>query len=79
VPDFHFNNDTLNFIVIYKIEIVLIILFVILHFISYKKGNLSEKISNIKLRYWFIFLTTIILAILFSYDGHPSDFIYFQF
>jgi alginate O-acetyltransferase complex protein AlgI len=79
VPDFHFNNDTLNFIVIYKIEIVLIILFIILHFISYKKGNLSEKISNIKLRYWFIFLTTIILAILFSYDGHPSDFIYFQF
>ena len=57
----------------------LIILFIILHFISYKKSDLLLKISNLKLPYWTIFLVIIMISILFFYDGNSEDFIYFQF
>jgi len=57
----------------------LIILFGILHFISYKKSDLISKITNLKLPYWTIFLSIMMLCIFFFYDGNSEDFIYFQF
>ena len=72
-------NETIQVILSEKIPIALMILFVILHFISYKHGNLPTKISNYPLKYWALFLIAIILPILFFYGGNPEDFIYFQF
>tara|TARA_B100000745_G_scaffold210550_1_gene139422 strand:- start:1557 stop:2033 length:477 start_codon:yes stop_codon:yes gene_type:complete len=58
---------------------LLIILFVALHYISYRQGNLPEKISKLKLRYWILFLIFIILPISLFYVGSAQEFIYFQF
>ncbi|MGI0056360.1 MAG: MBOAT family O-acyltransferase [Nitrosarchaeum sp.] len=63
----------------HKFEVFLIVLFIVLHVVSYKKQNLPERISNYKLHYWGIFLLVIMLGIMFFYDGNPEDFIYFQF
>ncbi len=73
-----FIIDTIDFIEINKFPLFLIILFFVLHFISYKKSNLQNLISNVKLPYWFLFLLTIFGLIIFFYNG-SSDFIYFQF
>jgi len=72
-------EQTTEIMFLYRFEILLMVLFFILHFISYKKPNLPERISNFKSRYWFIFLLCIMITILFFYDGNPEDFIYFQF
>jgi alginate O-acetyltransferase complex protein AlgI len=71
--------QTFELISTQKFPVLLLILFVILNFISYKKGNLLEIISNLKLKYWLIFLFSITMAILFFYDGNPENFIYFRF
>jgi len=55
------------------------ILFGILHFITYMKPNTLEKIVKLRLRYWTIFLTIVLTTILFFYDGYPQDFIHFRF
>ncbi len=57
---------------------VLIILFIILNFISYKK-NILEKISNLRIFYWMLFLSGVMILILFFFDGNSEDFIYFKF
>jgi len=62
-----------------RFSVILIILFLLLHFISYRKTDIINKISKLELKYWMIILTTIILAILFFFDGNPEDFIYFKF
>ena len=76
--DFNITN-TLDFISTQKLPLFLTMTFFILHFYSYRKTNLPESISNLKLRYWTIFLILIISSILFFYDGIPENFIYFQF
>jgi len=62
-----------------EFPILLLILFVVLHYISYRNGNLPEKISKLKLRYWVLFLFCIILPISLFYVGSAQEFIYFQF
>jgi D-alanyl-lipoteichoic acid acyltransferase DltB (MBOAT superfamily) len=77
--DFAYEN---TFLIIseHKIEFFILVLFFVLHFIHYYKiPNLIEKISNLKLEYWFIFLLIIMITIFFFYDGNSNDFIYFQF
>ena len=77
--DFQTEN-TLDFLLTnHKSTIMIMILFVILHFISDKKGNLVESITNVRLLYWSIFLAIIMLSIFFFYIGDTNDFIYFQF
>ena len=71
--------QTIELIMLNRFEVTLIILFIALHYISYKKGNLPEQISKLKLRYWILFLTSIMLLIFFFYDGSAEGFIYFQF
>ena len=76
--DFQIIN-TISFIGEHKFEVGLIGLFVILHFISYKKQNIPESITNLKLPYWILFLVVVMLSIFLFYEGNPEDFIYFQF
>jgi len=72
-------DKTINVISLNKLPILLIITFIVLHYVSYKKNNLIETISGLKLRYWVMFLVVITFSILILYDGKPEDFIYFRF
>jgi len=73
------TTHTIQFLSSHKIPLMFMILFILLHYIFYKKSNLLEIIYNFRLRYWFLFLTGIILLILLFFDGKPEDFIYFKF
>jgi len=73
------TSQTIEIINENEFAILLIILFVILHYVSYRLGNLPEKISKLKLRYWVLFLIFIILPISLFYVGSAQEFIYFQF
>jgi len=75
--DFQIEN-TIGFIRAHKFESGLICLFLILHFISYRLGNLIQRISSRNI-FLFVFLTVVIVSILFFYDGNSEDFIYFKF
>jgi len=67
-----------HFIPRYYFEIILIVLFIIINFISYKI-DLISKISNLKLKYWTLFFAGVVFSILFFYGGNPEEFIYFRF
>ena len=71
--------ETISIIQSHKLSIGLMILFMTIHFISFRKGNLVEVFSKLNYKYWVLFLTTGMLAILLFYDGNPTDFIYFKF
>jgi hypothetical protein len=71
--------DTIEFISIQKFPLFLMGLFFLLNFISYKKKNLLPILSNLKLRYWILFLVIIMSSIFLFYEGNPENFIYFQF
>lgn len=74
------TNINMETLVAYpKLPILLIGLFFILHFISYSKPQLLEKISKLGLRFWGLVILSIILVILFFYNGNPESFIYFRF
>ncbi|HEV2193269.1 MAG TPA: MBOAT family O-acyltransferase [Nitrosopumilaceae archaeon] len=76
--DFQIQNIG-YFIKYHNFPLALMVLFIILSFITYKKMNMVERLSNLKHVYWFGFLAAIILLILFFYRGNPEDFIYFKF
>ena len=77
---FDFQTDEITPLILEnKFAVGLIILFITLHWISYKKTNIVEQISKLRLRYWTIFITIILGLIVFSFDGNPEDFIYFRF
>ena len=57
----------------------LIPLFFILHYISYKKQNMTERISKMKTVYWIILLFSLMSLIFFFFSGNAEDFIYFKF
>lgn len=67
-----------SFVLSHKLPILFMILFAILHFITYKR-NILEKISTSKIHWWTIILIIIMSSIIFFYDGNPEDFIYFKF
>jgi len=73
------TNTILNNIMENKFPVVLILLFIILHFIAYRKNNIILKISNFGLIKWISVLCTIMMLIFFFYEGSPENFIYFQF
>ncbi len=73
------TDETIQIIFQNKLSVILIMLFVLLHFISYKKPNLIKSISKFNLKWWFIFITVSLISIIFFYDGNPKDFIYFKF
>ena len=71
--------ETIEIINSHKISVLLLSIFIVLHFVTYKKQEIKEKISNLSYPYWILFLVLTILGILLLYDGNPEDFIYFKF
>jgi len=76
--DFRYDQ-TLEMINTHKISIIVLCFFIILNYITFRKPNIRERISNASLPYWIVFLVLVILGILLLYDGNPEDFIYFKF
>ncbi len=73
------TNGIILFLSSHKIIIFLMLLFFVLHYIMYLKPKTIERIVGLKLRYWTIFLTGMVMAVIFFYNGNPEDFIYFRF
>ena len=73
------STNSISFVLEHKLPLALIMLFVVMHIISYKHQNIIDKISNLKLTYWIIFLILTMTSIIFFYDTNPQDFIYFRF
>ena len=71
--------ETIEIISSHKISVALIILFAALHYVTYKRQEIKERITNLSYPYWILFLVLVILGILLLYDGNPEDFIYFKF
>ncbi|MBC8250665.1 MAG: MBOAT family protein [Candidatus Nitrosopelagicus sp.] len=61
-----------------KLPLLLIVIFFILNYISYKR-NITKIISELKIRYWVLILFGIVTLILLFYDPFPEEFIYFRF
>ena len=76
--DFEINGAS-SFILEHKLPLFLMMLFVIIHFISFRNPKMLYRISNLKLTYWIIFLIIIFTSIIFFNDANPRDFIYFRF
>jgi alginate O-acetyltransferase complex protein AlgI len=77
-------NEFMSTISIHKFPILLIFLFIFLHYLSYRKMKqneitFAEFISKISLKYWILVLTSIITLILLFVSGDPEAFIYFKF
>jgi len=70
---------TFNVISDHILPVSLIVIFWVFHYILYKIPDLNERISKMRLGYWFIFVLGIILTILLFYNGEPQNFYYFQF
>jgi len=78
VLDFQIR-DMLSIIAYYKLSFLIMILFFVLYLFSYKRENLHQTVSNLKTKFWFVFLLIIMISIVFFYNGNPTDFIYFRF
>ncbi len=68
-----------EFVFGHKFSISILALFLILHFISFRRGDIIDKISKFNLKMWFIIIMTIVISIVFFYNGNSEDFIYFRF
>ena len=71
--------ETIEIINTHKISVFLLILFIALHYVTYTRQEIKEKISNLSYPYWILFLVSVVLGILLLYDVNPEDFIYFKF
>ena len=72
-------NGLLEFLLVNKFVMLIMMIFAILHFISYIKPDMIFRLSNLKLYNWTIFATIIIILVIFFYNGNSEDFIYFRF
>ena len=72
-------NGVSSFILEHKLPLFLMMLFVIIHFISFRNPKMLDKISNLRLTYWVIFLIIVFTSIIFFSDTNPRDFVYFRF
>ncbi len=68
-----------NFVSSHKFPALLVLLFLVLHFISYRKGNIISSISELKMKYWVLMIGGTVFCILFFINSNPEDFIYFRF
>lgn len=73
------TTQTLEVINDHKLEMFILILFFVIHFISYLRMDWKHTIAKMKLPYWFLFLLVVMVSILLLYDGNPIDFVYFKF
>ena len=73
------THEIVSFLVGHKLPVVLMMLFISLSFMLYVKPNLYSRISNLNLKYWTVFLTSVMIIVLLFYNGDSLDFIYFKF
>ena len=73
------TSGIIPFTVTHKFPIFLMVIFVLLHVYTYLKPSTLERISQINLVRWSLFIFIIISSIIFFYNGVPEDFIYFKF
>ena len=73
------TNGILNLMMDNKLSILLICLFILLHYFSFRQGNLIQKISNLPLKFWGIILFIIMTTTILFFTGNSEDFIYFRF
>ncbi len=73
------TQKTVQLISISALPLILISLFISLSCISYRIPDLKNRVSNLKYGYWGLFLFSVAIVIFLFYQGHPKDFIYFQF
>ena len=72
-------NGVLNLIMSNKFSILLIFLFILLHYFSFRQGNLIQKISNLPLKFWGILLCMMMIITILFFTGNSEEFIYFKF
>lgn len=72
-------DHAFNVISEHKLPVLFLTLFIILHFIAYRKENMVKKISNFNIKYWVMILTIIAVGVTFTYNINSEDFIYFKF
>jgi len=72
-------DKTIDIVNANEFPIFLLILFGILHYLSYRNGNLPGKLSKLKIYYWIGVLFVIFLLVAMFYVGGNREFIYFQF
>jgi alginate O-acetyltransferase complex protein AlgI len=68
-----------EFIFSHKVPFLIMVIFIVLNYFSFKKPNLRESLFKLNNKYWFLFIFSSITLILFFYDGNSDTFIYFQF
>ena len=76
--DFQFDN-VFSFVLTHKWPLLIMGIFVILHIFMYFKPNTVYKISKMNLKYWTVFLTSLLFLVVYFYNGNSQDFIYFRF
>ena len=69
----------LDFFIINKTPIFLLLLFCYLHFNSFILKNTIDRIRFLKLRYWFLYVLIIVVMLLLFTPSETAEFIYFQF
>ena len=73
------ENTGLDILTMNKLALVLIIIFLYVHYLSYRSGDFIERIRSTSLRYWFVYVVIVVLLILLFAPSETAEFIYFQF
>ena len=74
-----FSLSRLDILTMNKLALVLILVFLYAHYLSYKSGNYIERIRSVDLKYWFIYVAIVVLLLLLFAPSKTAEFIYFQF
>ena len=72
-------DSTINFIQANEFSVFLILIFIILQIVMLKIKNVAERISSLKMQYWVIFLSILMILVVLFYRGSAEEFIYFEF
>jgi alginate O-acetyltransferase complex protein AlgI len=76
--DFDFSG-ILEFIVINKYVFTIMLVFCVIHFLSYKIKDVIRKINSLDYKIWFLYILMVILMLILLATNFNSAFIYFQF
>src|SRR3989344_1716942 len=74
-----FSLNGLSILEANKLSLIFILIFLYVHYISYKNKDIIERIKSLELRYWFVYVVIIVLLLLLFAPSKTSEFIYFQF
>lgn len=72
-------SEILPFILENRFLMLLIILFIYLHIMSYKIKNVFERINSLELKYWILYIIFVMLLLFLFTPNLDTAFIYFRF